>query len=95
MWLAQVGIGDVALALVPTFNLLVMAVVWKRTGKIPAELTGEIHTAKVELQHDLENGIRDAVETNTDAISKLQNDVTGIRTDVADIHDHIEREGLE
>lgn len=39
--IGDIGLGEVLLALVPTVNLLVIAVVWKLTGKTQTELVGK------------------------------------------------------
>lgn len=65
----EVGAGEIVLALVPTINLLVLAFVWKLTGKVKGELEGQtnhvtnaIDNAQEAIQTDLKNGIRSRVE---------------------------------
>lgn len=65
----QIGVGDVALALVPTINLLVIAVVYKMTGRTREQLVGQteqlneqVESSQQVIQTDLRNGIRDRLD---------------------------------
>lgn len=73
---AEVGWGEIALALVPTLNLAVLAIIWKLTGKVQGELTGQtavmsevVHDAKQEIRDDLKNGIRGELATVVDQVN--------------------------
>lgn len=66
---AEIGAGEVLLALIPTLNVAVLAVVWKLTGKVQSELVGQteevnaqVTEAQEVIQTDLRNGIRDRLD---------------------------------
>lgn len=67
--LGDVGTGEIMLALVPTLNLLVLAVIYKLTGRTREQLVGQasqinktVEQSKEAIQTDLRNGIRDRLD---------------------------------
>jgi hypothetical protein len=101
---AEIGMGEVLLALIPTLNLIVMAIVWKLTGKVKNELVGQtediteaVTDAKSQIQTDLKNGIRDRVDTvvnqvQSEVIPRLDNKqqrLEGIEQQLAELTDKV------
>lgn len=80
---AEIGMGEVLLALIPTVNLIAMALVYRLTHKTKSELMGEVSDqaetvtdavshAQRAVQTDLKNGIRNRVDT---VIEKVEQEV--------------------
>lgn len=63
---AEIGFGELALALIPTVNIVVLGAVYKLTGKVKDELVGQVGSqvgsAQEAIQTDLRNGIRERLD---------------------------------
>ena len=65
--MAEIGLGEVCLALIPTVNVVVLAVVWKLTGKVQSELVGQ--TEEIESKVD---SAQETVRTDRDRLDRVE-----------------------